>query len=58
MESALVHLAHFALWAFVIIFLLAFVGVIAIVRWIAALFRRGENAVEGGINRVEGTFRR
>lgn len=58
MESALVHLAHFALWAFVIIFLLALVGLIAIVRWIVGLFRKGESAVEGGINRVEGTFRR
>ena len=58
MESAVMHLLHFAAWAFFIIFLLAFIGLIAIVRWVVGLFRRGEAAVESGVERVENTFRR
>ena len=58
MDSLVLHLLHFAAWAFFIIFLLALVGLIAIVRWIVGLFRRGEAAVESGVERVEGTFRR
>ena len=58
MDSFVMHLLHAAAWAFGIIFLLALIGLIAIVRWVMGLFRRGESAVEGGINRVEGTFRR
>lgn len=56
MEQAVLHLLHFAAWAFLIIFILAFVGLIAIVRWIVGLFRRGEAAVESGAERVEQTF--
>lgn len=58
MEQAVVHLVHFAAWAFFIIFLLALIGIIAIVRWVINLFRRTEAAVESGVERVEGTFRR
>ncbi len=58
MEQAVMHLVHFAAWAFFVIFLLAFIGVVAIIRWIVNLFRRTEAAVEGGVERVEGTFRR
>lgn len=58
MEQLILHLLHFAAWAFFIIFILAFIGVVAIVRWVAALFRRTEAAVETGAERVENTFRR
>ncbi len=58
MEQLVVHLVHAAVWTFFIIFLLALVGLIAIVRWIINLFRRTEAAVESGAERVEGAFRR
>jgi hypothetical protein len=58
MEQAILHLAHIAAWVFGIIFLLALIGLIAIIRWIINLFRRTEAAVESGVERVEGTFRR
>ena len=58
MEQALLHLVHAAAWFFLIIFILAFIGVIAIVRWVVNLFRRTEAAVETGVERIEGTFRR
>ncbi len=58
MEQALLHLVHFAAWAFLIIFLLALVGIIAIIRWIMDAVRRTENAVENGVQNVEGRFKR
>ena len=58
MEQAVGHLLHIAAWAFFIIFILAFVGLVSIVRWIVNLFRRTENAVETGVQRVEDTFHR
>jgi hypothetical protein len=58
MEQTLIHLAHFALWVFVIIFILAFIGLIAIVRWVMNLFRRTEAAVESGVESVEHAFKR
>lgn len=58
MEQSLVHLVHFAAWTFVIIFILAFIGLVAIIRWVMNLFRRGEAAAERGIERVEGAFKR
>jgi hypothetical protein len=58
MEQLVVHLVHAAAWTFGIIFLLALIGLIAIIRWIMNLFRRTEAAVESGVERVEGTFRR
>lgn len=53
MEQGILHLAHIAAWVFGIIFLLAFIGLIAIIRWVLNLFRRTENAVEGGVQNVE-----
>jgi hypothetical protein len=58
MEQAVLHLVHVAAWVFGIIFLLALIGLISIIRWIMNLFRRTEAAVESGVERVEGTFRR
>ncbi|HKU68172.1 MAG TPA: hypothetical protein VJP85_10380 [Candidatus Baltobacteraceae bacterium] len=58
MEQAVLHLAHIAAWVFFIVFILALIGLIAIVRWIMNLFRRTEAAVETGVEKVEGTFRR
>lgn len=58
MEQAILHLAHIAAWTFFIIFVLALIGLIAIIRWVMNLFRRTEAAVEGGVERVEGTFHR
>jgi hypothetical protein len=58
MEQFVLHLVHAAIWTFFIIFLFAVIGFIAVVRWIVSLFRRTEAAVEGGVDRVEGAFRR
>ncbi|MFN2449151.1 MAG: hypothetical protein ABR508_05070 [Candidatus Baltobacteraceae bacterium] len=58
MEHALLNLVHAAAWAFLIIFLLALVGVIAIIRWIADAVRTTETAVEGGVQNVEERFKR
>lgn len=58
MEQTLVHLAHAALWFFVIVFILAIVGVIAIIQWIMNAVRRTETAVESGVQNVEERFRR
>lgn len=53
MEQTFVHLAHAAAWFFLVVFILAFIGLVAIVRWIVGLFRRTEAAVEGGVASVE-----
>jgi hypothetical protein len=58
MEQAVLHLVHIAAWVFFIIFILALIGLISIIRWIVSLFRRTEAAVEGGVDKVEGAFRR
>lgn len=58
MEQAILHLAHIAAWIFFIIFLLALIGLISIIRWVLNLFHRTETAVEGGVDKVEGAFRR
>jgi Trk-type K+ transport system membrane component len=58
MEQAVLHLAHIAAWVFFIIFILALIGLIAIIRWVMNLFRRTEAAVESGVEKVEGAFRR
>jgi Trk-type K+ transport system membrane component len=57
-EQTVLHLAHIAAWVFFIIFILALIGLIAIIRWVMNLFRRTETAVEGGVEKVEGAFRR
>ena len=58
MEQAILHLAHIAAWTFFIIFLLALIGLISIIRWVMNLFRRTEAAVETGVEKVEGAFKR
>lgn len=58
MEQFFVHLAHAAVWVMAIFLLFAVIGFIATVRWILNLFRRGEAAVESGVDRVEGVFKR
>jgi flagellar biogenesis protein FliO len=58
MEQFFVHLAHAAIWVMVVFLLFAVIGFIAVVRWIVKIFRRGEAAVEGGVDRVEGVFKR
>ncbi len=52
MEQFLAHLVHAAAWFFGLVFLFAIIGVIATIRWIAGLFRRGEQAVEGAAREV------
>lgn len=58
MEQGLLHLVHIAAWVFLVIFVLAFIGLVAIIRWIVGLFRRGEQAVETGVQRVGDTLHR
>ncbi len=58
MEPFVIHLLHVAAWTFVIIFVLAIIGLIAIIRWIIGLFMRGERAVEGGVRSAEGYLQR
>jgi hypothetical protein len=58
MEQTLVHLAHAALWFFVVVFVLAVIGVIAIIQWIMNAIRRTETAVESGVQNVEERFKR
>ncbi|MBV9972490.1 MAG: hypothetical protein JO135_04065 [Candidatus Eremiobacteraeota bacterium] len=58
MTGFVLHLLHAAAWAFVIIFIFAIVGVVAVLRWIAELFMRGETAVKSGVSNVEGSLHR
>lgn len=53
MEHTLVHIAATAAWFFVIVFIFALIGVVAMIRWIVGLFRRGEAAVESGVQSIE-----
>ena len=57
MEHALLNLVHAAAWAFLVIFLLALIGVIAIIQWIMNAVRRTETAVSSGVHNVEDRFR-
>jgi hypothetical protein len=52
-EHTLVHIAATAAWFFVIVFIFALIGVLATIRWIVGLFRRGEAAVESGVQSIE-----
>jgi hypothetical protein len=52
-EHTLVHIAATAAWFFVIVFIFALIGVVATIRWIAGLFRRGEAAVESCVQSIE-----
>lgn len=58
MEHFFISMLHGAIWAFFIILALAVVGVIAIISWIVAAFRKTEAAVETGVADVEAKFRR
>jgi hypothetical protein len=58
MEIFVTHLLHAALWMFFLIFALAIVGAIAIIKWIADLFRTTESAVESGVQTVQRTIHR
>lgn len=58
MEQTMIHLAHAAVWFFFIVFILAIIGVIAIIQWIVNAVRRTETAVESGVQNVEGRFKR
>jgi len=58
MSGFVLHMLHAAAWAFFIIFLFAIIGVVAVLRWIAELFMRGESAVKSGVSGVEGSIRR
>jgi len=51
-----VQLLHVGAWIFLIVFLLAIVGVIAIINWIVNAFRRTETAVETGVHNVGERF--
>lgn len=57
MEQFFVHLAHAAAWTLLVIMVFAVIGFVAVIRWIVNIFRRGEQAVETGVDRVEGVFK-
>ena len=51
-------LLHGALWALGVILVLAVIGFISMIRWIISLFRKGEQEVESGVQRVEESVHR
>ena len=53
MEHALVRIAETAAWFMVVVFVFAIVGVYATIHWIVAMVRRGESAVEEGVQSIE-----
>ncbi len=56
MEQWIVHTAEAAAWVFGIIFLFAFIGVWATIRWIINMVTAGERAVESGVHSVGDKF--
>lgn len=56
MEHTFVRLAETAAWFLAIVFIFAIVGVYATIHWIVNLVRRGEQAVEHGVESVEKRF--
>ncbi|MDQ2681389.1 MAG: hypothetical protein M3Y21_10300 [Candidatus Eremiobacteraeota bacterium] len=54
MEHFFIHLAQSAAWFFLIVFVFAVIGVIAVIRWIIALVTGTERAVTTGVHNVEG----
>ena len=57
MEDTLIHIAKDFAWVFLIVFVLAIIGVIAIVRWIIAMVTAGERAVVSEAQSVGNKFR-
>ncbi|HVA34065.1 MAG TPA: hypothetical protein VNG31_07935 [Candidatus Baltobacteraceae bacterium] len=53
MEQTFVHIAETAAWFLVIVFIFAIIGVYATIHWIVNLMRRGEQAVETGVQSIE-----
>ncbi len=53
MEHFFVNIARDAAWAVAIVFIFAFIGVVATIRWIVNLLTRAEHAVESGVENVE-----
>ncbi|MGZ3497047.1 MAG: hypothetical protein ACXWNK_12015 [Vulcanimicrobiaceae bacterium] len=56
MQHFVVNLLHIGAWIFGVIFLFAIIGFIAVIKWIANLFRKTESAVQTGMHNVEETF--
>jgi len=56
LSHLVVQLLHIGAWIFLFVFLFAIIGVIAVIKWIADLFRRTETAVETGMHNVEDRF--
>ncbi|MBV8155562.1 MAG: hypothetical protein JO029_01250 [Candidatus Eremiobacteraeota bacterium] len=53
MEQTFVHLAQTAAWFLLVVFVFAIIGVYATIHWIVNLVRRGEQAVETGVQNIE-----
>lgn len=53
MEHAFVRIAETAAWFLVIVFVFAIIGVYATIHWIVNMVRRGEEAVESGVQSIE-----
>lgn len=53
MEQTFVHIAETAAWFMLIVFIFAVIGVYATIHWIVTLVRRGEEAVESGVQSIE-----
>jgi F0F1-type ATP synthase assembly protein I len=52
-EHALVRIAETAAWFLVIVLVFAIIGVYATIHWIVNMVRRGEEAVESGVQNIE-----
>ncbi|HZZ00361.1 MAG TPA: hypothetical protein VFE36_12380 [Candidatus Baltobacteraceae bacterium] len=56
MEHVFVRIAETAAWFLVVVFVFAIIGVYATIHWIVNVVRRGEEAVESGVQNVEKRF--
>jgi hypothetical protein len=52
-EQTFVHIAETAAWFMAIVFIFAIIGVYATIHWIVNMVRRGEDAVESGVQNIE-----
>jgi len=52
-QETLIHVAKDAVWAFVIFFVFAVIGVVASVRWVMAMVTRGTTAVQSEARKIE-----